>query len=48
MCLTGTEVTSWSLTQEVRDLNPFTAITNIFVSEFIETFSKNSIGWIIM
>ena len=30
MCLTGTVVAAWTLTQEVVDLNPFTVMTNIF------------------
>ena len=34
MCLAGVMVASWSLTQEVEGLNPFTVITNIFVTEF--------------
>ena len=32
MCLAGTVPTSWSLTQEVAGLNPFTVMTNIFVA----------------
>ena len=49
MCLGGTVIASWSLTQEVVGLSPFIVITNIFVSEFnkiqqiSETFRKNSI-----
>ena len=45
MCLAGTVVASWSLTQEVAGSNPFTVMTNIFVtefSEFTETFRENS------
>ena len=41
----STVVPSWSLTQEAGS-NPFTVMTNIFVtefSEFSETFRKNSI-----
>ena len=34
MCLAGIVVTSWSLTQEVAGLSPFTVMTNIFVTEF--------------
>ena len=34
MCLAGTVVASWSLTQEVEGLNPFTVMTNTFVTEF--------------
>ena len=44
ICLTGTVVASWSLTQEVAGLNPFNVMTNIFVTEFAEfneTFRKN-------
>ena len=33
-------VASWSLTQQVAGSSPFTAMTNIFVTEFIE-FLKN-------
>ena len=40
MCLAGTVVASWSLTQEVACSNPFTVMTNIFVTEFAE-FSEN-------
>ena len=43
MCLAGTLVASWSLTQEVAGVagsSPFTVITNIFVTEFAE-FSEN-------
>ena len=40
MCLAGTVVASWSLTQEVEGLSPSTAMTNIFVTEFTE-FSEN-------
>ena len=34
MCLAGAVVASWSRTQEVAGLSPFTAMTNIFVTEF--------------
>ena len=34
MCLVAFVVTSWSLTQEVAGLSPFTVMTNIFVTEF--------------
>ena len=47
MCLAGTVVTSWFVTQEVASSSPFTVLTNIFVtefSEFNETFGKNSIN----
>ena len=40
MCLAGTVVASWSLTQEVAGLGPFTVMANIFVTEFAE-FRKN-------
>ena len=40
MCLAGTVVEFWSLTQEVAGLSPFTPITNIFVTEFSK-FSEN-------
>ena len=30
MCLAGDVAASWSLTQEVKGLNPFIVITNIF------------------
>ena len=46
MCLAGAVVASWSRTQEVAGLSPFTAMTNIFVTEyakFSETFGKNFI-----
>ena len=36
MCLAGTVVASWSLRREMADLNPFTIMTNIFVTEFSE------------
>ena len=36
LCLAGTVVASWSLTQEVASLSPFTVMTNIFVTEFSE------------
>ena len=45
MCLAGAVVASWSLIQEVAGLSPFTVMTNIFVTEFIEfneKFMKNS------
>ena len=44
MCLAGAVVASWSLTQEVAGSGPFTVMTNIFVTEFSETFRKNSIN----
>ena len=34
MCLAGTVVASWFLTWEVAGSNPFTVMTNIFVTEF--------------
>ena len=36
MCLAGTVVASWSLTQEVAGSSPFTVMTNNFVTEFAE------------
>ena len=45
MCFAGAVVTSWSLTQEVASLRPFTVMANIFVpkfAEFSETFRKSS------
>ena len=48
MSLAGSVVASLSLTQEVASSNPFTVMTNIFVTEFAEfgeTFRKNSNGW---
>ena len=48
MYLTAAVVASWSLTQEMAGLNPFTAMTNIFVtefSEFNEKFKVNSTAW---
>ena len=41
MCLVGTVVASWSLTQEVAGLNSFTAMTFILVTEFSD-FNENS------
>ena len=44
MCLAGTVVTSWSLTQEIVGLSPFSIMTNIIVLEFAEfgeTIRKN-------
>ena len=36
MCLAGAVVASWSLTQEEAGLNPFTVMTNKFVTEYSE------------
>ena len=36
MCLAGAVVASWSLTQEAACSNPFTVVTNIFVTQFSE------------
>ena len=36
VCLADAVVASWSLTQEVAGLSPFTVMTNIFVTEFSE------------
>ena len=44
MCLAGTVVESWSLTQEMTGSNSFTLMTNIFfVTEFTE-FSESHLG----
>ena len=40
ICLAGSVVASWSLMQEVEGSNPFTVMTNIFVTEFAK-FSEN-------
>ena len=40
MCLAGAVVASWSHTQEVAGSNPFTVMTNIFVTEFNELSKK--------
>ena len=48
VCLAGAVVPSWSLAHEVAGLNPFSVMTNIFVTEFAEfseIFRKNSIAW---
>ena len=42
-CLAGAVIASWSLTQEVAGLSPFTEKTNIFVTESSE-FSGNIYG----
>ena len=47
LCLAGSVVSSWSLTQEVVDSNTFKVMTNIFstvteFNEFNESFRKNS------
>ena len=36
MCLTGTVVASWSLTQEMEGSIPYTIMTNVVVTEFNE------------
>ena len=36
MSLASALVASWSLTQEMAGLSPFTVMTNIFVTEFAE------------
>ena len=36
MCLADAGVASWSLTQEVAGLSPFTVVTNILFAEFSE------------
>ena len=45
MCLAGTVVASLSLTQEMAGSNPFTIMTNMFVTEFSE-FKENIQGTI--
>ena len=40
MCLAGTGLASWYLTQEVVSSSPFTVMTNIFGTEF-SPFSEN-------
>ena len=42
MCLAGAVAASWSLTQHMAGSNPFTMMTNIFVTEFSETFRENT------
>ena len=34
MCLAGTVVATWSLTQKITSSSPSTVMTNIFVTEF--------------
>ena len=41
MCFAGTAVAFWSLTQEVAGSNPFTVMTNIFVTEIAAEFSEH-------
>ena len=41
MCLADPVAASWSLTQEVAGVNPFTVMTNIFVTEFSQFKGKN-------
>ena len=41
MCLAGTVVAFWSLTQELAGSNPFTVMTNIFFTGLVKTFRKN-------
>ena len=40
MCLAGAVVSSWSLTQEVAGMNPFTVMTHIFVIESNENIEE--------
>ena len=44
LCLAGTVVASWSLTQEVAGLSPFTVKTNILPLNSVKTLRKNSIS----
>ena len=47
--LAGTATASWSLTQEVAGLNSFIVMTNIFVTEFSETFrTMETLHWRIL
>ena len=39
MCLAGAVVASWSLTQELEGLNPFTVMTNILSLNSVKTNS---------
>ena len=41
MCLAGTVVVSWSLTQGVAGSSPFAVMTNVFVTEFSEKTLRN-------
>ena len=43
MCLAGAVVAFWSLTQEMTCLNPFTALTNILVTECSDV-NENILG----
>ena len=43
MCLAGAVITSWSIIQEVAGSNPFTVMTNIFVTEFAEHLGKTQL-----
>ena len=44
VCLAGTVVASWSLTQEVAGSSPFAVKTNILPLNSVKTFRKNSIS----
>ena len=47
MCLAGTVVASWSLTQKVPGSSPFKVMTNILPlnsANSLKTFWENSIG----
>ena len=43
MCLAGDVAASWSLTQEVAGSNPFTVMTDTFITEF-NKFKENVQG----
>ena len=43
MCLAGTVVVPWSLTQELAGSNPFTVRTIILSLNSVKTFRENSI-----
>ena len=40
MCLAGTVEASWSLMQKVTGSNPFTVMTNTYVTEFTEIYEN--------
>ena len=41
MCLAGTVVACWSLTQEVAGSSPFTVMKNILLLNSVKTFREN-------
>ena len=44
MCLDGTVVASWCLTQEMADLSTFTVMTNILSLNSVKPLRENSIN----